>query len=109
MGGTESSRIAQNKKETKMYSNYKKIYVEIDSMKEEMVLSGLNNVFIYPNCRDIMPYIIEKHNGFRCVFFSQISKMKGVDLIIDLAQNHADVSFDFYGEIDKDFSEYFLK
>lgn len=108
MGGTESSRISNNKKELKMYSFYKRIFVEMDEMKQMMISAGLSNVSIYPNCRERAEFEKKEHNGFKALFFSQISYMKGADILLEVAKTNKKIQFVFYGEIDESFKNEFF-
>lgn len=107
MGGVEANRISSSKKEILMYSSYKKIYVELEGMKTTVTNAGLTNVDIYPNCREPKYFKKKEHTGFRCVFFSQISIMKGADLILLVARRHPEILFDFYGEIEQEYKAVF--
>ena len=107
MGGVESKRIVCSKKEIAMYSTYKKIYVEIDSMKDELLKAGLSNVDIFPNCREKTIINHFPHDGFRVVFFSLISEMKGADIVVELARINRNISFYFYGPIESSYEKKF--
>lgn len=109
MGGTEHKRIEKSRKEIRMYSCYKKIYVELEAMKEALESAGLRNVEVYPNCREYKPFEKTVHSGFRCVFFSLISKSKGADLALAAAEKNPDIAFDFYGHIEEPYAEEFKK
>lgn len=102
MGGTEAKRISQDKAQIKMYSSYKRVFVETKIMQKQLTEVGMTNVSVYPNCREnveVKSNNVEK-NQFRCVYFSLISVNKGADLVFRAAENNPDIIFDFYGEID---------
>ena len=112
MGGTIVSDLAKNDVSKESIRNYKRIYVETDSMKSKLENLGINNVSVYPNCREKPEYEIKikKRQGkLRCVFFSMIYPEKGVDVILDAAVNLPDIEFDFWGDINKDYKEEFLQ
>ena len=108
MGGVEAFRISKSRKEIIMYSTYKRVFVETEIMQNELVKVGMKNVSLYPNCRERKKYTIKNHSSFKCVFFSIVSAMKGVDLILESAKVHQDIIFDFYGEIDPNYKIQFL-
>lgn len=110
MGGRECYRIAKSEDEIKWYSNYKGIYVETESMVESLKKVGLTNIFLFPNCR---PEIKRKNKSyykhqFKCVFFSYIEKMKGVDNIIRASELLPQIHFDFWGEISSEYKNHFF-
>ena len=112
MGGCEAERISKNAKQVQMYSEYKQIYVETQSMKNQLTGVGLKNVSVYPNCRrrPNKQSIIESNicNGLHCVFFSIIQENKGVDIILAVAKELPSIEFVFYGPIDSDYKEQFI-
>lgn len=112
MGGQECYRIADNKEEIKWYSEYKKIYVETETMKKIMVEAGINNVEIFPNCRR-KPKSEMRAQGerqkLRCVFFSNIKPEKGADIILEVAKGLHNIEFFFYGPIESEFDEVFKR
>lgn len=112
MGGTIASDLAKNNVSKESIRNYKQIYVETYSMKSKLEDLGINNVSVYPNCREKPEekISIKKRQGkLRCVFFSMIYPEKGVDIILDVAVNLADIDFDFWGDINADYKEEFLQ
>ena len=108
MGGTETKEVATSKKLLVQYGCYKRIYVEMPSMKECLLQAGLQNVSVYPNCRK-RPQISQKpafhkDKPLRCVFFSLISKDKGADTVLAAAKQLPQVQFDFYGVLDPSYA-----
>ena len=112
MGGQECYRIAGNKDEIKWYSEYKKIYVETETMKKVMVEAGINNVEVFPNCRR-KPKVEMRTQGerkkLRCVFFSNVQPEKGVDIILEVAKELHNIEFYFYGPIESQFDKMFKR
>lgn len=45
---------------------------------------------------------------FDCVFFSRISPEKGADVVLETARRLSNVTFAFYGQIDRDYEAAFL-
>lgn len=102
MGGLEAGNIAVDPQKLKMYKEYRQVYVETNSMKEVLNKVGLNNVSVFPNCRrkPEIEYEPLLNNKLKCVFFSQVTREKGVDLVIDAARQLPNISFDIYGDGD---------
>lgn len=92
MGGREAERIAKDLKQVQMYKNYKQIYVENQSMKNQLIKAGLNNVSVYPNCRRRPnKYFNGESNDskdLRCTFFSIIQEKKDVDNILSVGSDY---------------------
>lgn len=112
MGGTAANDIATDKEYQKYVSLYKCIYAETQGMVNTLKQSGLNNAGYYPNCRfrperSFSPSE-EAHSKLKCVFFSMIMKEKGADIVLDAAAQLPELSFSFYGPIDKKYEDEFL-
>ncbi len=110
MGGTAAKDIVEDASYRKYMSCYKTIYVETETMLNTALAAGLKNVSLYPNGRfrpDNFPSIKE-HKQLKCVFFSLINEMKGVDIILDVAKNNPDILFDFWGHIEENYKKCFL-
>lgn len=111
MGGKFSNDVARNLRYKAIVSEYKKIFVETAAMKNALNDSGINNVCIYPNCREkpIQKINIKPRDGkLKCIFFSMIYPEKGVDTILEAACRLSDIEFDFWGNIDKNYCSIFL-
>ena len=113
MGGTEAKRIAGSPREVTWYGNYREIYVETHSMEACLKTAGLRNVRFYPNCRkrpEQKAQIASNRDGqLKCVFFSLIQPMKGVDLILETAKALPGIAFTFWGHIDPKYEAAFLQ
>ncbi len=110
MGGTAANEIVLDKSYRKYVSCYKKIYAETDSMVEALRNTGLENAEYYPNGR-FKPKCLAKspsHSDLRCIFFSKITKDKGVDIVIDTARILPDILFDLFGEIEEGYEQEFI-
>lgn len=112
MGGIEADRIAGSEKERRWYAEYKCIFVEAIPMKERLEQAGLTNVKLFPNCRKRPenPYTVRENykEPLKCLFFSNIQREKGADMVLEAAEQVPEAFFDFYGHIDPDFKEYFM-
>jgi glycosyltransferase involved in cell wall biosynthesis len=114
MGGEFSDVVAADIKLQKRVIEYKHIYVETESMKKVLVSVGVVNVSVFPNCREKPDREIQKEKNntiLKCLFFSLISKDKGVDNILEasrlLDKKGITYSIDFYGHIDKELKQTF--
>ncbi|WP_044913158.1 glycosyltransferase [Butyrivibrio sp. WCE2006] len=119
MGGKAAHEIVSDEKYKSLIAAFKLVFVETRGMQEEMLNAGICNCSIYPNCRvkpkafDVEKDSIQKklnknYPGVRkCVFFSKIEKEKGVDIIIQAANEIRDVTFAFYGKIDEQYIQEF--
>lgn len=113
MGGTASDDIAADSSYQKYVSELRCIYAETHGMVDKLKRAGLRNAGYYPNGR----FKPERKNfttagsgqTLKCVFFSLISKEKGADIVLDAARALPDVSFSFYGHIDKNYQNEFLE
>jgi len=115
MGGAWPKTIKNDENFIHWVRKYKKIYVETKGMIVELGKLGIGNVSIFPNCRErpenslnIKPF----KDKIKCVYFSQISKLKGADLVIEAAKllniDHNDFVIDFYGKIENRYINEFL-
>lgn len=112
MGGEFADIIYKDRSYKKWISNYKQIYVETLSMKYKLEKLDINNVSVYPNCREKPKdeILINKREGkLRCVFFSMIYPEKGVDIILEAAAGLSKIEFDFWGDINTNYKEEFLQ
>ena len=94
----------------KMFGSYRKVYVELPGMQQQMENAGIHNVGIYPNCRPRPRELPEPDRGgeqLKCVFFSIIQPEKGVDLILQAAEELPQMQFHFYGELRRDYEQIF--
>ncbi|MCF8018802.1 MAG: glycosyltransferase [Vallitaleaceae bacterium] len=118
MGGTFPELVKSSPKLQVALTAYKAIYVEAEGMKKQLNLMGVENVFIFPNCRE--RYIgtqvghgTEAEGQLKCLFFSLISKDKGVDVVLEAASilknRQINFSIDFYGPISPDYEAAFLE
>jgi glycosyltransferase involved in cell wall biosynthesis len=117
MGGTLHKIIEQRPKLINHFSNYKRLYVETESMKISLSKNGLKNVEVFPNCRDKIDIntnrISNEHDKIKCLYFSLISTDKGADIVVETAKHleseGVQYEIDFYGPIDENYSDEFHK
>lgn len=100
----------------KRMKGVKGIWVETEGMKEHLLKRGFDNVEVFPNPKsqtgNCHPKNTQNNNELKIVFFSQISKEKGVEEIIKLVgllNDTTKISFklDFYGHIVPEIKEKF--
>lgn len=99
------------------YAWLKNIIVEGESMKAQMLTSGLTNVSVLPNFKSYegIPEAIEHVKGDRLnlVFMSRINIDKGCSLLLDAVGNLNSIGYsssftvDFYGPIEPCYSDEF--
>lgn len=94
----------------------KGVWVETEGMKQKLLERGFENVEFFPNPKSEVGYCIPREVGKKeplsLVYFSQISREKGVgDIIelVDLLNKDGNIHYqlDFYGPIVSDFKEEF--
>ena len=99
MGGISSRIIAKDPKYLKWVGEFKQVYVETQGMKYELNEAGIKNVSVFPNCREKPKELpeIKKDDStkIKCLYFSQISKNKGADIVLEAAAllNNFDISY----------------
>ena len=93
------------------FGKYRKVYVETESMVEQLRSHGLDNVSKYPNCRvrpaESLLVPSSRSGHIEAVFFSQISKEKGADIVLSAAGKLPQVTFNFYGPVVSEFRSSF--
>ncbi|EEG51026.1 glycosyltransferase, group 1 family protein [Blautia hydrogenotrophica DSM 10507] len=118
MGGVFQDYIRTQKCLKKLLIQMKTHYVETEGMKAELEKMGFSNIEVFPNPKSetgsCPPQISKPNAPLRLVYFSQISKEKGVKDIIDLVSlldRRKTVSYclDFYGHIKDDIKTEFCE
>lgn len=116
MGGTFHEMVLKDRKLQKALKQYKNIFIETEGMKQALNSVGISNVTVFPNCRestDINLSFSSKNSEIRCLFFSQVSREKGVDDIMHMAkildEKGIRYSIDFFGEIVPEYKAEFNK
>lgn len=101
MGGNFAETIADDAIYCCALQKYRKIYVETPGMVAKLHALGISNTAIFPNCRKrpdttfaIRPNEDQK---LKCVFFSQVSLEKGIDIVLEAAKKLTNVRFDIWG------------
>lgn len=111
MGGLVDDVVDAGSGFVRMFNSYRKTYVELPGMQRKLQSAGVTNCAIYPNGRPrpgALPAISAGAGPLNCVFFSIIQPEKGVDLILQAAQELPHMQFHFYGEIREDYKQSYL-
>ena len=97
-----------------MLKHIKNVFAELPLTKKVLEEEfHLTNVSFLSNFRNtkFKPNITQPSVPLKCVFFARVMKLKGVDMIFDLAeyicQNKLNITIDFYGQINKEDEDYF--
>lgn len=114
-GGTFHNIVANHKSFCAVLKKVKGIWVETEGMKEKLTEMGFSNVSVFPNPKpeagSCPPVPSAPGQPLQLVFFSQISKEKGVDDIIQMVDllKERDISYhiDFFGHVVPEIKERF--
>lgn len=115
VGGVFQQTLTEHKSFEQTLKKIRGIWVETESMKTQLEQMGFQNIEFFPNPKSeagcCEPKPTDPHEPLRLVFFSQISREKGVEDIIELVRLLEDTSvdyvLDFYGHVVSDFKEKF--
>ncbi len=109
IGGSLSRNIQQKQWNVKDYQALKCIYVEAETLKQDLNELNIHNVEVLNNFRKIEPYHnkYQKSKKTRFVYFGRVIKEKGVEEAISLVErlNHENIecSLDIYGQVKEDY------
>lgn len=103
--------LSTAKKTKKIISDLDGVWVETQTLKNQLENLGLKNVFLVNNYKNIQPIseselIYPKNYSF--VIFSRINKLKGITDVIEVLQKiktetNINITLDIYGPIDNDY------
>jgi glycosyltransferase involved in cell wall biosynthesis len=113
IGGWINSFLTQKKTYINYLKKFNGLFVQTEVLKTGLAILTLKNVYILPNFRNykLTPFsdsnLIKPH----FVFFSRITKQKGVDDMLNALKYLSDSNYSFhldmYGPIDLNYSNYF--
>lgn len=94
------------------------IYVETETMKKTLGVQGFENVFVMPNCKNLMALsenelVYPLGVPYKLCTFSRVMKEKGIEIAINVINHVNDklgyraYSLDIYGQIDANQTEWF--
>lgn len=114
MASTLYEYCKENEHMLNLIKSCKCLYIELQSMINEINTLGVTNTGLLPNCREgnkaCKPHKIHKKK-IKLVFFSMVRREKGVPYLFEMAErlNNTNVPFelDIYGEINKDYKAEF--
>lgn len=116
MGGRYHELIKNDSYLIGLISQIKSVWVESEVMIQAFKKMGIEHTYFFPNCRvdegakEPQPC---QNGKLKLVFFSRICREKGVDDIIaayeSLDESIEEITLDFYGELETDIKEDFLK
>lgn len=118
IGGVFHETIAECPSFENKLKKVKSIWVETEGMREKLLDKGFINIEIFPNPKSeegcCEPRLFEAQQSLRLVYFSQISREKGVEDIMEwvcLEESCKRILYqlDFYGHVTPDFEEEFYK
>lgn len=103
MGGNFAETIADDAAYCRALQKYRKIYVETRGMAAKLHALGILNTAIFPNCRKrpdtTLAIRLNMDQKLKCVFFSQVSLEKGIDIVLEAAKKLTNVCFDIWGGV----------
>lgn len=121
MGASLPRYLSGRDRYSNLLKSMKKIYVETEFLKKELITQEMKNIDIFPNARSgkdsVPPRKRAKGTPLKCLFFSKICEEKGVMEIVKMyalleKRQKCEVKLDFYGHISdsiRDKFETFLK
>lgn len=117
MGGVFHETVAQNVHLQNLLKDVGSVWVESEQMINAFKEMGITQTYLFPNCRTengaMEPVQHAQEEPLKLVFFSRICIEKGVEVIIAaydiLAEKASDITLDFYGELEDDIKEDFLR
>lgn len=104
MGGTFGKTVMANRLYQKAIRHYGQIFVETKGMMRELAPLGYSNIDWLPNFRKMaepLP-LPQEHGKLQCLFFSYITREKGIYAILEAARmllKSSTCEFTFYGPI----------
>ena len=118
VGGWLTDYIKHNRKATKYLKKLDAIYVEIPSMKDELVNKGFSNVILVNKFRRLIPASsaeidLYPKEPYKLCFFARVMKEKGIeDAIATVIEANRRAgrnkfSLDIFGAIDEGYAERF--
>lgn len=118
IGGWLPMVLEKQKGLVKTLKNFDGIYVETNTMKRALVEKGFENVFVMPNCKELMPIsvsdlVYQNKAPYKLCTFSRVMKEKGIEdaieavKAINLEYGETIYTLDIYGQVDPAQKEWF--
>lgn len=118
IGGWLPELLKVKKHLIKYFKNFNGIWVETSTMKNNLELLGLNNVFVVPNFKNLKiisekELVFTKNPPYKLCTFSRVMKEKGIEdainavLEINEKVGYTKFELDIYGKIDSGYVDTF--
>ena len=118
IGGWLPHFVKKKKLLSVILKKFDAIYVETYAMKQELLSCGFSNVYIIPNCKDLVILAPEELNRnmqepYRLCTFSRVMKEKGIEEAVKAVSNinkyigRSIVYLDIYGQVEPTQKEWF--
>lgn len=114
-------QFLQNKKCLSFFlEKFDNIYVEANTMKIQLEKKGFNNIFVVPNCKELIilkneELAYDKIEPYKLCTFSRVMKEKGIEDAVNAVkrintlENRTVFILDIYGQVDKNQKDWFEK
>lgn len=115
IGGSLARNIKEKNWPSSIYKRIVNIYVEADTLKNDLNNLGINNVTVLNNFRRVNKFKnnYKKNDKFKFVYFGRIIKEKGIEeackLVNRLNENNIKCSLDIYGQCKQEYLEQISK
>lgn len=109
IGGSLYNNITEKNWNTRDYQNINKIYVEANTLKDNLNKIDINNVEVLNNFRKVKSFEnkYKKTKDIKFVYFGRVIKEKGIEealkLIRRLNEEKIKCTFDIYGQCTKEY------
>lgn len=115
IGGSLSKNIKTKKWNTLIYKRINKIYVEAQTLKDDLGEIEINNVEVVENFRKVKEFKnkYKEEKKVRFVYYGRVIKSKGIERAIELVKNlnleKLKCTLDIYGQCSKEYLEEITK
>ena len=111
IGGWLDSFLKNRGLLTWMLKQFHGIYVETGGMKAALEAMGFANVYVMPNCKDLVPLkkqelVLPEAEPYRLCTFSRVMKEKGIEEAVEAVKavnarlGHSVYTLDIYGQVE---------
>lgn len=117
IGGILADELSAGSYSVDDFNIFETIFVESKSMRDKMLAEGVKHAVYLPNFKDMsLSAGTCRFDGIdgqlRCVFFSRIDPLKGVDVLLDALESETlkgkNISVDFYGPVREGYEDAFM-
>ena len=118
IGGWLADKLKEEKGLAKALKKFDGIYVETNTMKSALENIGFTNIFVMPNCKDLMvlkpeELVYFEEEPYKLCTFSRVCKEKGVETAVNAVKSVNDrlqktaFVLDIYGQVDSSQVQWF--